>query len=115
VGNRELGGVGRYLREKLQEHTGDRVIYQRLGYLMRSGPPDSLDRLVANNFANLAADLILAGKAGRLVAIEGGRYTTQPIEITGEGTKQVDVERFYDRERYRPNIVGVMGLPMFLC
>ena len=33
--------------------TGDRVIYQRLGYLMRSGPPDSLDRLVANNFANL--------------------------------------------------------------
>jgi 6-phosphofructokinase len=115
VGNRELGGVGRYLREKLQKNTGDRVIYQRLGYLMRSGPPDSLDRLVANNFANLAADLILADKAGRLVAIQGGRYTTEPIEITGEGKKQVNVERFYDKERYRPNIVGVMGLPMFLC
>jgi hypothetical protein len=27
----------------------------------------------------------------------------------------VDVERFYDRERYRASIVGVMGLPMFLC
>jgi 6-phosphofructokinase len=115
IGNRELGGVGRYLREQLQKNTGDRVIYQRLGYLMRSGPPDSLDRLVANNFANLAADLILAGKSGRLVAIEGGRYTTEPIEITGEGKKQVNVERFYDRDRYRPNIVGVMGLPMFLC
>jgi ATP-dependent phosphofructokinase / diphosphate-dependent phosphofructokinase len=115
VGNRELGGVGRFLREQLQETTGDRVIYQRLGYLMRSGPPDSLDRLVANNFANLAADLILAGKSGRLVSIQGGRYTTEPIEITGDGKKQVNVERFYDRERYRPNIVGVMGLPMFLC
>lgn len=115
IGNRELGGVGRYLREHLQKGTGDRVIYQRLGYLMRSGPPDSLDRLVANNFANLAADLILAGKSGRLAAIEGGRYTTEPIEITGEGKKQVDVERFYDRDRYRANIVGVMGLPMFLC
>jgi 6-phosphofructokinase 1 len=115
VGNRELGGVGRYLREELQKHTGDRVIYQRLGYLMRSGPPDSLDRLVARNFATLAADLILAGKTGRLVSIQGGRYTTEPLEIVGEGKKQVDVERFYDRERYRPNIVGVMGLPMFLC
>ena len=115
VGNRELGGVGRYLRELLQARTSERVIYQRLGYLMRSGPPDSLDRLVANNFANLAADLILADKAGRLVSIQGGRYTTEPIEVTGEGKKQVNVERFYDKERYRPNIVGVMGLPMFLC
>jgi 6-phosphofructokinase 1 len=115
VGNRELGGVGRFLREALQKNTGDRVIYQRLGYLMRSGPPDSLDRLVANNFANLAADLILAGKSGRLASIQGGRYTTEPLEVTGEGKKQVNVERFYDRERYRPNIVGVMGLPMFLC
>jgi 6-phosphofructokinase 1 len=115
VGNRELGGVGRYLREELQKTTGDRVIYQRLGYLMRSGPPDALDRLVASNFANLAADLILADKTGRLVAIQGGRYTTEPIETVGEGTKHVDVERFYDVEQYRANIIGVMGLPMFLC
>lgn len=115
VGNRELGGVGRYLREELQKTTGDRVIYQRLGYLMRSGPPDSLDRLVASNFANLAADLILGDKAGRLVAIHGGRYATEPLETVGEGTKRVDVERFYDTEQYRADITGVMGLPMFLC
>ncbi|HKI04556.1 MAG TPA: 6-phosphofructokinase [Thermoanaerobaculia bacterium] len=115
VGNRELGGVGRYLREALQKETGDRVIYQRLGYLMRSGPPDSLDRLVAKNFASLAADLILAGETGRLVAIQNGRYTTEPLDIVGEGKKRVNVERFYDAERYRPNIIGVMGLPMFLC
>ena len=81
---------------------------------MRSGAPDSLDRLVAKKFAALAADLVLAGKTGRLVSIQGGRYTTEPLEIVGEGKKQVDVERFYYRERYRPNIVGVMGLPMFL-
>jgi 6-phosphofructokinase 1 len=115
VGNRELGGVGRYLREELQKTTGDRVIYQRLGYLMRSGPPDSLDRLVASNFSNLAADLILGDKSGRLVAIHGGRYATEPIETVGEGTKRVDVEKFYDTGQYRANIAGVMGLPMFLC
>ncbi|HEY9421322.1 MAG TPA: 6-phosphofructokinase, partial [Thermoanaerobaculia bacterium] len=107
VGNRELGGVGRYVREALQKHTGDRVIYQRLGYLMRSGPPDSLDRLVAKNFAVVAGDLILSGETGRLVAIQNGRYTSEPLEIVGEGKKQVNVERFYNVEKYRPKIVGV--------
>jgi ATP-dependent phosphofructokinase / diphosphate-dependent phosphofructokinase len=115
VGNRELGGVGRVLREALQTTTGDRVIYQRLGYLMRSGPPDSLDRLVAANFATVAADQVLAGETGRLVAVVDGRYDTRPLQIVGEGKKRVDADKFFDRERYRPKIIGVMGLPMFLC
>ena len=115
VGNRELGGVGRYVREALQTKTHDRVIYQRLGYLMRSGPPDSLDRLVAANFGSLAAELVCKGETGQLVAIQGGRYTSVPLETVGEGKKQVNVERFYDKEKYRPRISDVMGLPMFLC
>lgn len=114
VGHRELGGVGRYVREALQEMTGERVIYQRLGYLMRAGVPDALDRLVASNFANLAADLILAGKAGFLTAVVGGRYAAVPLEDLGEEAKRVDVERFYDRDAYRPKITGVLGLPMFM-
>ncbi|HEX2644547.1 MAG TPA: phosphofructokinase, partial [Thermoanaerobaculia bacterium] len=114
VGHGQLGGVGRILREGLQDITGERVIYQRLGYLMRSGPPDSLDRLVANNFASMAVDLIMDGRTGCLLSILGGRYATEPITTVGEGTKRVDVERFYDRERYRPNIVKVLHLPMFL-
>jgi ATP-dependent phosphofructokinase / diphosphate-dependent phosphofructokinase len=114
MGNRELGGIGRLLRQELQRTTGNRVIYQRLGYLMRSGPPDALDRLVASNFASLAADLALAGETGRLVAIVEGRYSTVPIGTVGAGSKQVDVERFYDRVNYRPKIVGVLDLPMFL-
>jgi 6-phosphofructokinase len=114
IGNRELGGIGRVLRGELQRATGDRVIYQRLGYLMRSGPPDALDRLVASNFATLAADLVLAGQTGRLVAIAGGRYSTVPISTVLAGSKQVDVERFYDRASYRPKIVSVLDLPMFL-
>jgi 6-phosphofructokinase len=114
MGNRELGGIGRLLRHELQRTTGDRVIYQRLGYLMRSGPPDALDRLVASNFASLAADLVLAGETGRMVAILDGRYSTVPIGTACAGSKQVDVERFYDRVNYRPKIVGVLDLPMFL-
>jgi 6-phosphofructokinase len=114
IGNRELGGIGRLVRHDLQQTTGERVIYQRLGYLMRSGPPDALDRLVASNFASLAADLALARTPGRMVAISEGRYTTVPIGIIAQGTKKVDVDRFYDCAAYRPKIVEVLGLPMFL-
>jgi hypothetical protein len=90
------------------KHTGDRVTYHT-----SSGPPDSLDRLVAKNFATLAADLILAGKTGCL-AIQTGRDTTEPVGLVAEGKKRVDVESS-DPERCRPSIVGVMGSPMLLC
>ena len=38
-GHRKLGGVGQLTSELLHEVTGDGVIYQQIGYLMRSGSP----------------------------------------------------------------------------
>jgi 6-phosphofructokinase len=115
VGKRRLGGIGRRISEAIEQRTGgEPVIYQRLGYLMRSGPPDSLDRLVATNFGHLAVDLLLGGQSGYLMALVGGRYLPVPLTVLGEGLKRVDVQRFYDRATYRPRVVGVEGLPMFL-
>jgi len=114
VGHRKLGGVGEAVGEVLRQETGEGVIYQRLGYLMRSGPPDSLDQLVAKNYAALAAELLLAGETGQMVAIVGGRYTAVPVEALAGGVKRVDVDRFYDRDQYRPRVRDVLGLPMFL-
>src|SRR5947209_19474129 len=113
-GNRKLGGIGGVLSEYLERHGRDKVIYQRLAYLMRSGAPDSLDMLVANNFGSLAADLVRHGEHGKLVAVVDGRYSAAPIGITGEGKKRVDIDRYYDVENYRPKVANVMGMPMFL-
>jgi 6-phosphofructokinase 1 len=113
-GNRKLGGIGGVLSEYLERHGRDKVIYQRLAYLMRSGAPDSLDMLVANNFGSLAADLVRHSEHGKLAAVADGRYAAVPIAITGEGKKRVDVDRYYDVENYRPKVANVMGMPMFL-
>ena len=43
---------------------GPDIIYQQVGYLMRSGSPDSLDLMVATNYAVMAADLALDGSTG---------------------------------------------------
>ncbi|HJU52511.1 MAG TPA: 6-phosphofructokinase [Acidimicrobiia bacterium] len=113
-GHRKLGGIGALTAELLREHTGEDTIYQQIGYLMRSGAPDSLDLMVATNYAVMAADLALEGASGRMVALRGGTYTHVPISVTREGVKRVDVEELYDADAYRPKVRHVLGKPMFL-
>jgi 6-phosphofructokinase len=113
-GHRKLGGVGIAMGTMLKKITGINIINQTVGYLMRSGSPDSLDLMVANNFAVMAADLAIEGLSGRMVALRGGTYTNVPISVTGEGVKRVDVDELYDIEAYRPKIRHVGGKPMFL-
>jgi 6-phosphofructokinase 1 len=112
-GHRKLGGVGLLLGELLKERTGD-IIYPQLAYLMRSGSPDSLDLMVATNYAVMAADLALEGVTGRMVSLRNGSYTTVPISATREGVKRVDVDELYDVDEYRPKVRHVLGKPMFL-
>ena len=114
AGQRKLGGIGGQLAEHLETRGRDKVIYQRLAYLMRSGAPDSLDLIVARNYGALAADLVRRGQTGKMVAVVDGRYSAIPVEVTGKGKKRVDVARFYDPNEYRPKVAEVMGMPMFL-
>ncbi|HDM09070.1 MAG: 6-phosphofructokinase [Deltaproteobacteria bacterium] len=113
-GHRKLGGIGEKTGELLKELTGEDVLNQRLSYLMRSGPPDSLDLMVAVNFANMAIDLFLRETYGRLVALSRGIYTDIPISTITTGQKRVDVRELYDVEEYRPKVRHVGAKPMFL-
>ncbi len=113
-GHRKLGGIGEQLGSMLKSLTGIDIINQTFAYLMRSGSPDSLDLMVANNYAVMAADLAIEGQSGRMVALRGGTYTNVPISLIGEGVKRVDVGEMYDTQQYRPMIRHVGGKPMFL-
>jgi ATP-dependent phosphofructokinase / diphosphate-dependent phosphofructokinase len=113
-GHRKLGGIGALTGELLKEQTGEDIIYQQIGYLMRSGVPDSLDLMVATNYAVMAADLALEGGTGRMVALRNGTYTHVPISVTREGVKRVDIDELYDADAYRPKVRHVLGKPMFL-
>jgi 6-phosphofructokinase len=113
-GHRKLGGVGELVAEQIKKKSGQDILYQPLAYLMRSGPPDSLDRMVAMCYGHLAVQLIKRRETGKMVALHGGRYTTVPIDELCKGKKQVDIEKFYDSESYRPKIKEFIGVPMFL-
>ncbi len=113
-GHRKLGGIGDVVGAEIKRITGQNVMVQRLSYLMRSGAPDSLDRMVAYSYGQMAYELIAGGQKGQMVAIHDGRYTTVPVEIASTGRRQVNVREFYDAERFLPTIRGVRGKPMFL-
>jgi ATP-dependent phosphofructokinase / diphosphate-dependent phosphofructokinase len=113
-GHRKLGGISDQVGAEIKRLTGEGVMVQRLSYLMRSGAPDSLDRMVAYSYGNLAYELIAGGQRGQMVAVHDGRYTTVPVEIASSGRRQVNVQEVYDAERYLPKIRGVRGKPMFL-
>jgi 6-phosphofructokinase 1 len=113
-GHQKLGGIGLLTAEAVKRISGCNTIYQQVAYLMRTGAPDSLDLMVAANYANLTMDLISHGTYGRMVALHGGRYTHVAADTVTQGAKRVDVNEMYDTDAYRPRIKAVENKPMFL-
>ncbi len=113
-GHKKLGGIGFILAQEIKGRTGINVIYQQLAYMMRSGAPDSLDRMVAVSYGSLALDQIAMGSRGRMVALQQAVYTTVPLDMVIAAKKRVDVTALYDVESYRPKVRDTLGKPMFL-
>lgn len=113
-GHRKLGGIGQVTGDMLKKITGEGIIYQNLGYLVRSGAPDPIDVMVTFNFANLAIELASQKKFGNLVRLKDGVYSYAPMSILSEGKKTVEIDLFYDVQGYRPKIKSTLGLPMYL-
>ena len=113
-GHKKLGGIGYIVAQEIKKRSGINIMYQQLGYVMRSGPPDTLDRLVAMNFGTLAVDALVEGISGHMTGLQKGQYTLVDLDIVAQGARSVDVDMFYDKEAYKPHIRAVQGLPMFL-
>jgi 6-phosphofructokinase 1 len=120
-GHAKLGGIGdqvsALVKERAPAHNQGRkidMISMDLGYMVRSGDPDAIDSIVPMAYGNLAVDLLLRGEHARMVALRNGRYDSVPIDTVVASKKTVDVERFYDTERYRPTYASFELTPMLV-
>ena len=112
-GHRHKASIGEFLADEIRRLSGVETIASELTYDLRSGEPDALDQKVAITFANAAVELLVEGRTGQMVAIRDGSYGFCPIPEPGART--VDVDRFYNIDRFRPQYAGRLGLPLFLA
>jgi len=120
-GHAKLGGIGDLVSAEIQKRSATYnngkevdVINQKLGYLVRGGDPDAIDSIVPMAYGNLALDLVLHGIHGRLVVLKDGRYGNLPLDVVTSTKKTVNVERFYNTERYRPHFKSFEMTPLFV-
>jgi hypothetical protein len=52
--------------------------------------------------------------AGRMVAIQDGRYTHTTLPDPRLGVRRVDVARQYNAERFRPQYAGRLGYSIWM-
>lgn len=120
-GHAKLGGIGDLVASRIKElsakHNNGKTINtidQKLGYMVRGGDPDAIDSVVPMAFGNLALDLLLKGIHGRLVVLKNGRYDNMPLDVITGTKKVVNVDQFYDIERYRPKYENFEMKPLFI-
>ncbi len=120
-GHAKLGGIGDLVASRIKElsakHNNGKAINtidQKLGYMVRGGAPDAIDSIVPMAFGNLALDLLLKSIHGRLVVLKNGRYDNMPLDVVTGTKKVVNVDHFYDIERYRPKYENFEKKPLFI-
>jgi 6-phosphofructokinase len=120
-GHAKLGGIGDLVSARIKELTAQYnngrtvdIVNQKLGYLVRCGDPDAIDSIAPMAYGNLALDLVLKKVHGRIVVLKNGRYDNIPIDIVTSTKKTVNVERFYNTERLRPNFESFEMTPLFI-
>jgi phosphofructokinase-like protein len=85
-----LGGIGTALTSEIEARTGYETRVTTLGHVQRGGTPTATDRMLATRYGIHAADLVMAGETGRMVALQGTEMTSLPLEEV-HGIKTVDL------------------------
>jgi len=71
-----------------------------LSHLQRGGSPSARDRLMARWFGIAAVDMIVNEDFGRMVSYRHGEITSVPLKEVIDNLNLIDVDKYYDTERY---------------
>ncbi len=99
-GHESIGGIASYVASEIQRKTGFESRHIILSHLQRGGTPSAYDRLMARWFGIAAVDMIINEDFGRMVSYSRGEITGVPLKEIIDKLKLVDVEKYYDTERY---------------
>ena len=93
-GHVKLGGIGNVVGELVKKRTGFDTRVSVLGHIQRGGTPTAFDRVLATRFGVRAAQMVLAGTFGKMVALQGNQVVPVELDVALQGIKTVDDELY---------------------
>ncbi|MBA3715381.1 MAG: ATP-dependent 6-phosphofructokinase [Pyrinomonadaceae bacterium] len=110
-GHARLGGIGEVLAKRIMAETNYDARSAMLGHPQRGGPPSAVDRIMGMMFGARAAAAVAAGDFGKMVSARGiaPACDLSLVDISSVLGKlnTVDVERYYDTDRYHLKDIGM--------
>jgi 6-phosphofructokinase 1 len=110
-GHVRLGGVGEVLAKRIATETPYESRAVVLGHPQRGGAPSPIDRIMGMMFGACAAEAVADGRFGTMVSARG---VAPACELSLVDLSQVqgkinvvDVDRYYDTERYHLKGIGM--------
>lgn len=73
-------GIGDHLAEVIEKNTGIETRVAVIGHIQRGGEPTLFDRILATRVGIKAAELVVEGKFGQMVALKGNEIV--PVSLT---------------------------------
>jgi 6-phosphofructokinase 1 len=110
-GHRRLGGIGEVLAQRIASETPYEARAVILGHPQRGGPPSPIDRIMGMLFGARAAEAVAENQFGKMVSARGvaPACDLSLVDIsTVLGTiNLVDIDRYYDKDRYHLKGIGM--------
>jgi len=110
-GHVRLGGIGEVLARKIAAETHYEARAVVLGHPQRGGPPSPIDRIMGMMFGAKAAEAVAEGNFGKLSSARGiapaCELSLEDLSTVQGKINLVDVERYYDGERYHLKGIGM--------
>jgi len=110
-GHVRLGGIGEVLARRIASETHYEARAVILGHPQRGGPPSPIDRIMGMLFGARAAEAVAENQFGKMISARGVSPACELslVDISNVlGTiNLVDVDRYYDKERYHLKNIGM--------
>src|SRR5678815_2151784 len=110
-GHVRLGGIGEVLAKRIAAETPYESRAVVLGHPQRGGPPSPIDRIMGMMFGSKAAEAVAESSFGKLISARGiapaCEFSLEDLSTVAGKINLVDVERYYDAERYHLKGIGM--------
>ena len=85
-----LGGIANVVADQLEALVGNEARATILGHVQRGGTPTANDRILSTRYGSYAVELLMEGKFGNMVILDGNAMSYESLENVIGSNKAVD-------------------------